>query len=98
MSEVKLLSHVQLFVTPWTIGSCKPEKRGREGGSRGCLISWASSHSEHAELQGKGGEEERLSIEMQFFMPAWMAGELGVERICVWLSPFTVHLELLQHY
>ena len=31
MSEVKLLSHVQLFVTPWTIRSCKPEKK-REGG------------------------------------------------------------------
>ena len=75
----------------------RKEKRGREGGSRGCLISWASSHSGHAELQGKEGEEERLSIEMQLFMPVWMGGELGGEWIRVWLSPFTVHLKLLQH-
>ena len=81
--------------------SYKPEKKiegGREGGSRDCLSSWASSHSGHAELQGKGGEEERLSIELQCYMPAWMGGELGVEGIHVWLTPFTVHLKLLQHY
>ena len=32
----------------------------------------------------------------QGYVPAWMGGEFGEEwiHVCVWLSPFTVHLEL----
>ena len=35
----------------------------------------------------------------QCYMAAWMGGELGGERIHVylWLSPFTVHWKLSQH-
>ena len=35
----------------------------------------------------------------QCFVAAWMGGEFGGERIHVnvWLSPFAVHLKLLQH-
>ena len=33
----------------------------------------------------------------QCYVAVWMGGELGGERIhvCVWLSPFAVHLKLL---
>ena len=36
----------------------------------------------------------------QCYVAAWMRGEFGGEWIHVyaWLSPFTVHLKLLQHY
>ena len=35
----------------------------------------------------------------QCYVQAWMGEEFGGERVCVcvWLSPFTVHLELSQH-
>ena len=35
----------------------------------------------------------------QCYVAAWMGGGFGGEWICVyiWLSPFAVHLELLQH-
>ena len=35
----------------------------------------------------------------QGYVAAWMGGEDGAERIhvYVWLSPFAVHLKLLQH-
>ena len=35
----------------------------------------------------------------QRYVVAWMAGEFGGEwmHVHVWLSPFTVHLKLLQH-
>ena len=35
----------------------------------------------------------------QRYAAAWMGGGFGGEWICVyvWLSPFAVHLELLQH-
>ena len=36
---------------------------------------------------------------VQCYVAAWMRGELGEERIqvYVWLSPFAVHLKLSQH-
>ena len=36
----------------------------------------------------------------QSYVADWMEGEFGGERIhvCVWLSPFVVHLKLSQHY
>ena len=36
----------------------------------------------------------------QYYIAAWMRREFDGERIyeCVWLSPFTVHLKLLQYY
>ena len=36
---------------------------------------------------------------VQCYMAAWVVGEFGGEwiRVYVWLSPFTVHLKLLQH-
>ena len=36
----------------------------------------------------------------QFYVATWMGGEFGGEWIHVyaWLSPFVVHLKLLQHY
>ena len=36
---------------------------------------------------------------VQCYMAAWAGGEFGGEwiRVYVWLSPFTVHLKLLQH-
>ena len=36
----------------------------------------------------------------QYYIAAWIRGEFDRERIyeCVWLSPFTVHLKLLQYY
>ena len=35
----------------------------------------------------------------QCSVPAWMGRGFGGEwmHVCVWLSPFTVHLELSQH-
>ena len=35
----------------------------------------------------------------QCYVPGWMGGEFGGEwtHVHVWLSPFTVHLKLLQH-
>ena len=35
----------------------------------------------------------------QCYMAAWMGGEFGREWIpvCVWLSPFAIHLKLSQH-
>ena len=37
---------------------------------------------------------------VQCYVAAWMRGEFGGERIhiYVWLSSFTVHLKLSQHY
>ena len=34
------------------------------------------------------------------YVASWMGGEFGGEwmHVCVWLSPFTVHLKLSQHY
>ena len=34
------------------------------------------------------------------YVAAWMGGEFGGEwiHVCVWLSPFIVHLKLSQHY
>ena len=36
----------------------------------------------------------------QYYLAAWMRGEVDGERkyVCAGLSPFTVHLQLLQHY
>ena len=34
----------------------------------------------------------------QRYVAAWMGGEFGGEWIYVWLSPFTVHQKLLQHW
>ena len=36
----------------------------------------------------------------QCYVPAWTGGEFGGEwiHVFVWLSPFTVHMKLLQHY
>ena len=35
----------------------------------------------------------------QGYAAAWMGGEFwgGWKNVCVWLSPFTVHLKLSQH-
>ena len=35
----------------------------------------------------------------QCYVAVWMGGEFGGEwiHVCVWLSPFAVHLKLLQH-
>ena len=35
----------------------------------------------------------------QYYVAAWMGGEFGGEwiHVCVWLSPFAVHLKLSQH-
>ena len=36
----------------------------------------------------------------QCYVVAWMGGESGGEwiHVCVWLSPFAVHLKLSQHF
>ena len=36
---------------------------------------------------------------VQCYVAAWVGGEFGGEwiHVYVWLSPFTVHLKLLQH-
>ena len=36
----------------------------------------------------------------QCYVAAWMGGEFGGEwiHVCVWLSPFAVHLKLSKHY
>ena len=36
----------------------------------------------------------------QCYVVAWMGGEFGGEwiHLYAWLSPFTIHLKLLQHY
>ena len=34
----------------------------------------------------------------QCYVTAWMGGGYGGEHIYVWLSPFTVHLKLSQHF
>ena len=38
-------------------------------------------------------------ISAQCYVATWMGGEFGEEwiRVYVWLSPFTVHLKLLQY-
>ena len=40
----------------------------------------------------------RTGSSAQCHVAAWMGGEFGGEGIHVWLSPFTVHLKLLQHH